>query len=138
MAEIVLKRERLQSLRTRRTELEGTRDRLNDELDRLRDARNSFLTELSDYGSLTSEVPRALSSIDTSRFRGNNRSRKRDQLRIMRDHLESLRVRHQDNCDLVRAQIRTHEDDLGTVRGRLNTVNLQITNLENDIRSMMT
>ena len=138
MSDIVLVRERLDRLRIRHAGLLDTKNTLNDELDRLNDAERSIRTALSEFGALLWEVPRSLSSIDRSRFRGDNRNRKSDHLDVMLERLESLRERHEDNLDLVRAQIRSHEDELSTVRSRLNTVNIQITNLEQEMRNMMT
>ena len=122
--------QRLSTLRTQRTDLEATRTRLNREIERLRDARDSITTELSDHGSFRREVGQALSSIDSSRFRGNNRSRKRERLGLMREHLEAQRERHQDNWDLVRARIATREEERDAAVTRLNNVNNEIRILE--------
>ena len=127
---------RLGQLRTERTNLEVTRNRLNAELERLRQAKDGIAAQLSDHADFRREVRQVLSTFMGGRFRGDNRNRKNNRLSSMHDHLVTQQNRHEDNSNSLRTQISTREEERDTTVRRLTNVNNEITNLERELSSI--
>jgi len=124
---------RLGSLRGHRRSLEDTRDRLDTELERLREARDSITNELSDHSSFRSEVRHAISLIERSRFRGDTRNQMSERLVTMRDYLIKSRDHHQGNRNQVREKITAHQSSRTQTINRLAIVNNEIVALEQEL-----
>jgi len=125
---------RLAVLRPRRTELEGTRDRLNGEIERLEEVRSSVTIKLGEHDDFRRRVGQALDTVETNRFRGDNRNRKSERLETLNNRLVEQRDRHQENNETLTVQITTREQERDTAVRSLNATNNEIWSLENELR----
>lgn len=127
----------LPPLRTQRTNAEIERNRVRTTIEALTTARNRLSKMLDRYFHFPRNYAQLHEPVQTNHFQGSNRRGVESSLNQVRTHLETEENRHHEHLERIKKRLTREENQDMTLTGRINSLDGQISSLENERRRLV-
>ncbi|MCL1989501.1 MAG: hypothetical protein FWG67_01295 [Defluviitaleaceae bacterium] len=127
----------LPPLRTRRTNAESERNKVRTTIATLTNARNKLNAILNHYFHFSKNYAGLHEPVQTSHFKGSNRRNVESSLNQIGSHLKHEENHHHEHLETIKKRIAREENQEMTLTGQINSLNGQISSLENERRRLV-